>query len=77
MSIEVEKKFSENQMYRYTIRSKHRVIDYNFWRAPESGWKVLKTIYDVEDGDKTTEIFIPDEVLDKMITEKAKEELSG
>jgi len=70
-------KITKKEVYSYTKQSKKAIVEYNFWRTPYESWKIIKTIYDVDEGSYTVEMTIPDEVLNKMLTDTAKEELSN
>ena len=72
-----EGKIVKKEVYSYTEQNKKTIREYNFWRTPYNTWKIMKTIYDVDEGSHTVEMTIPDEVLNKMLTDTAKEELSN
>ena len=70
-------KITKKEVYSYTEQSKKAIVEYNFWRTPYETWKIMKTIYDVDEGNHTVEMTIPDAVLNKMLTDTAKDSLTN
>ncbi len=62
------------KVYKYNKSYDETYIQYLFWKGNE-GWSVIKTVYSPNLDMKTTEIFIPFEIISTMLNETTKEEL--
>lgn len=72
-----ETKLIKREVYTYIEKTQKVIKEYNFWRTPYETWKIMKTVYSVDGESTTEEIILPDEVLSKIITDTAKENLTN
>lgn len=72
-----EKKLIEREVYTFYEKTDKVIKEYNFWKTPHQMWKIMKTVYDVNGEGETREMLLPEEVLNKMLTDTAKESLTN
>lgn len=68
---------NKKEIFSYSDKTNKRIIDYKFWEITNSYWHIMCSIYDVDFNEpRTTEMIIPEEILDKMLSENAKGKLN-
>lgn len=72
----MENEIREKKVYFYTDKTNKSIKEYKFWKTPYDTWRIMKTIYDIDSETNTVEMTIPNEVINKMITNMAKESLT-
>lgn len=71
-----------SEIYRsevFSTKVKHgdkSVNDYMFWKNETGSWHIVKTHYHVDYDPITTEMTIPENIINKMLTLDTKEALS-
>lgn len=67
----------KKEVFSYSEKTNKRIIDYKFWEINSNNWHVLCSKYDVDFHEpQTTEMIIPEEILNKMLAERAKGKLN-
>ena len=62
---------TKHEMFEFTHQiSSSYTIDYKFWKT-KVGWRVIATHYNSNNPPSTVELFLPEEVIDAILADRA------